>query len=516
MSINFIPNDPLAITDLPTRQVNPRPDRAATVAGLNFSGPVAALGLYAVDTPEFLYWQSREACLAAIEAWESFSGSTLKVWQGNRNLLLFHFDAGNDLNAYYDRKSLSFYHASQSATTKVYYAGASTDTVAHETGHGILDSFQPDFWNSSLFEVNSFHEAFGDCVALLTALNDQATRAKILANIASANFVEAISEELCEGVKQIVGAKHNAAVPRHAKNLHQYVIPSTLPEPFSAQDGPGVLIHEEHSFSRVFTGCFYDTILNIFNAPASAKNENALLVAAQTAGKLLYQAATQAPQKLRFFREIGRAMVLADRQVNAGTNESAIRSAFEGHDIPISLDFALSPEIALDGKAPALGARASLVASARKDLMGRLGAAPGAKSAFSAIEIGAVRVGQLVHQRAVELGGVDQRLTGVVAMAAQTVLLGHSGGRAAVLGALPQVDNTDAEVRAYIGSLVKNGAIDFAGVGGAGPRKRGMVALRPSSPRTSITHAIRSIRGQKTLVRLRFACGCGSIPVKRR
>ena len=45
MSINFIPNDPLAITDLPTRQVNPRPDRAATVAGLNFSGPVAALGL---------------------------------------------------------------------------------------------------------------------------------------------------------------------------------------------------------------------------------------------------------------------------------------------------------------------------------------------------------------------------------------------------------------------------------------------------------------------------------------
>jgi hypothetical protein len=509
MSINCIPNDPLAIGDLPIRKVTPRPDRPANRAGLILTGTVTE-DTYDVGTPEFLFWQSREACLAAIEAWESLTDATFKAWQANRKLLKLAPDEGVDLNAFYDRRSLSFFHSSGGG--KTYFSGASTDVVAHETGHGILDSFRPEFWDSNLFEVNSFHEAFGDCVALLTAFNDKETRVAVLSTLEGKNFVEGTAEELSDGIRVIISATHNAAAPRRARSRLKHAIPSTLPDFGSPADGPGKLINEIHSFAQIFSGCFYDTIVNIYKSSNSA-TERSLLTAAQSAGRLLFEAASQAPQKLRFFREVGRAMILADQHINKGANETAIRGAFEGHGIPISLGFALSPETALDGGAPKLGASPKLATSVKRDLMRRLGAVPSGKAVFRAIEIGKVKVGEFVHQRAVELGNLDKRLEDVVAMAPQTVLLGDSGGRAAVLGMMPQAENTIDEVHAFVRSLVRNGAIDF----GDGPTRpkakaKGLTAhTRQELPPAPVTHVIKKVRGQKMLVRVRFVCGCGSV-----
>jgi hypothetical protein len=491
MSINYVPNDPLAIGDLPMRKVTPRRDRPANRAGLILTNSVAE-DTFDVGTPEYLFWQSREACLAAIEAWESLTDATFKAWQADRKSLKLIADAGLDVNAFYDRNSLSFFHASGGG--KMYLSGASTDVVAHETGHGILDSFRPEFWDSNLFEVNSFHEAFGDCVALMTAFNDKETRVAVLPTLEGKNLVEGTAEELSDGIRVIIGATHNAAAPRRARNRFKHAIPSTLPDFASPDDGPGKLINEIHSFAQIFSGCFYDTLVNIYKLNGTA-TEKSLLIAAQTAGRLLFQAASQAPQKLRFFREVGRAMVLADQQINKGANETAIREAFEGHGIPISLGFALSPETALDGGAPTLGA------------------APGGKVAFNAIEIGKVKVGEFVHQRAVELGNLDRRLEDVVAMAPQTVLVGDSGGRAAVLGVMPHGESTIDEVQAFVRSLVRKGAIDFGEAKPARKKKgKGMVASKDQPlPPAPVTHVIKKVRGQKMLVRTRFACGCGSV-----
>jgi hypothetical protein len=509
MSINYVPNDPLAIGDLPMRKVTPRRDRPANRAGLILTNSVAE-DTFDVGTPEYLFWQSREACLAAIEAWESLTDATFKAWQADRKSLKLIADAGLDVNAFYDRNSLSFFHASGGG--KMYLSGASTDVVAHETGHGILDSFRPEFWDSNLFEVNSFHEAFGDCVALMTAFNDKETRVAVLPTLEGKNLVEGTAEELSDGIRVIIGATHNAAAPRRARNKFKHAIPSTLPDFASPDDGPGKLINEIHSFAQIFSGCFYDTLVNIYKSNGTA-TEKSLLIAAQTAGRLLFQAASQAPQKLRFFREVGRAMVLADQQINKGANETAIREAFEGHGIPISLGFALSPETALDGGAPTLGAAPKLAASVKKDIMGRLGAAPGGKVAFNAIEIGKVKVGEFVHQRAVELGNLDRRLEDVVAMAPQTVLVGDSGGRAAVLGVMPHGESTIDEVQAFVRSLVRKGAIDFGEAKPARKKKgKGMVASKDQPlPPAPVTHVIKKVRGQKMLVRTRFACGCGSV-----
>ena len=67
--------------------------------------------------------------------------------------------------------------------TKSTWSGASTDVVAHESGHALLDQSRPDLWDSSYPETNAFHEAFGDCMALLTAFADPATRTAVFSPI---------------------------------------------------------------------------------------------------------------------------------------------------------------------------------------------------------------------------------------------------------------------------------------------------------------------------------------------
>jgi hypothetical protein len=202
MPINFIPNDPLAQNSVPIRQVSPHPDRPANRAGFNFFNAVPE-GLFNPGTPEFLFWQCREAALSALEVWESLNGNLSRWGRARpdpRRLSLIQ-DGGDDLNAGYDGQSLEFFH--HTTGNKTTQAAASTDVVAHEAGHAFLDTLRPEIFLSSVTEQGAFHEAFGDCMALLTALFDRRTRQALLAatpNLGAANFLEATAEDLSDGV----------------------------------------------------------------------------------------------------------------------------------------------------------------------------------------------------------------------------------------------------------------------------------------------------------------------------
>src|SRR4029434_3475827 len=147
MPINFIPNDPLSGT-LSTRQKAPRPNRPTNRAGFNFVN-AASEGLFNPGTAQFLFWQTREAALAALEVWEALNGN-LSSWArartpSRRKLALLQ-DDGEDLNAFYDGQSLpSFHHATGNKTP---FSGASTDVVAHEAGHALLDTVRPPLFES--------------------------------------------------------------------------------------------------------------------------------------------------------------------------------------------------------------------------------------------------------------------------------------------------------------------------------------------------------------------------------
>src|SRR6476661_8145466 len=121
MSINFIPNDPSAGSTAPPLRVQAKhANRPAARADFTLTN-TSAEGTSAPGTAQFLFWQCREAAMAALDAFEGVAG-TFTRWQGNRRAVALRQDAGVDLNAYYDRTSFSFFHQAVSGTT--YYSGA--------------------------------------------------------------------------------------------------------------------------------------------------------------------------------------------------------------------------------------------------------------------------------------------------------------------------------------------------------------------------------------------------------
>jgi hypothetical protein len=499
MTINFIPNDPLAGSAAPL--LRPQPKHANRPAGrasfsLSNGSPEATLQ---PGAPGFLFWQCREAAFSALDAWEAATGKFPK-WQGNRSRIALLQDAGVDLNAFYDRSSFSFFH--RQIQNDVVFSGVSTDVVAHEVGHGLLDAIRSDLWDSPFLETGAFHEAFGDCVAILTALHDKPTREALLASTATLsqqNFVESTAEQLADAIRRLLPT-HSAAEPRHAFNTFQFAIPETLPD----DGGPGSLINEVHSFGMLFSGCFYDLLVAIF-ASHAAKTEAELLAAANTAGGLLAAAARTAVITPRFFQSVGRAMVLADSSLNGGVNRDRIRTAFEGHGIMLGANSLLAPAAALAGPEPK-GRRTTLTASTRKDLSARLGTQPGAKLAVDSIELGGQRFARAVHRQKVALGALDNRLKGVTVEAAVPVVVGGSRGRAAIMGTLPEPVSTEREVKAFVESLLAHGQIEFAAPAGG---RRSRAAAAKTSPISRETHRVRTAGGRKILERVRFHCGCG-------
>ena len=68
--IRFLPADPLADSESRERRIRPHGDRPTSSARFKLKGSVD-VGIYELGTPEFLYWQCREAAHVALDAWEA-------------------------------------------------------------------------------------------------------------------------------------------------------------------------------------------------------------------------------------------------------------------------------------------------------------------------------------------------------------------------------------------------------------------------------------------------------------
>lgn len=510
MSINFSPNDPLAEALAPSRVVTPRANRTAAQAGFTFVGQTAE-GEFEPGTPQHLFWQCREAALLAVEVWERLNGP-LTRWSAqtvNPKKLMLVQDGGDQLNAGYDRASLAFFHHATGGHTT--FSGASTDVVTHEAGHAFLDAVRPELFGTASTEDGAFHEAFGDSMALIVALSDADIRRALLTqspDLGTTNFVATLMEDLADGVKRARGATHPASKPREALNTFKFELPTTLP----TTGGPDVLTSEVHSFSRIFTGCLYDLIRNLFTAGA-AQDSAALLAASQTAGRMLIGAAKKAPASLRFFQSVGRTMVLND-DAAGGQHREAISVAFAQHGVFLGSSAVLMPRMALAGRAPSVHAgmkTAALASDTLGDIRRRIDAPRGARMAVAAIDLGAAQFVEAVHHREVALGSLAKELKGVVAVAPESVIVGGSGGTAAAFSALPDPTSTTDEVLKFVETLLAHERIDLGGRPRRAAAVRGRRALREADgARTPVlpTHVVKTRGGKKILTRVRFLCGC--------
>ena len=499
--INFIPNDPLALSEVPMRQVAPRPDRPTDRAGITLDGAATAAEVYPLDDGRFVGWQARQAAVLAVEAWEAVLGQPITSWakeSANPASLRVLPDHGEDMNAYYDRKGVWFFHKFRDGATE--FSGASTDVVSHEVGHAILDGIRPDLFDLDFREAGGFHEAFGDVTALVTALADRETRETLLKsspNLGTANFVEATAEDLSDTVRRVLGPMHPAAKPRHALNTFRWQLPETMP----SWGGPDDMIDEVHSIGRIISGCFYDLLRSIF-ARSGSSGQDQLWAATCTAGKLFHEAAKTAPALPRFFRSVGRAMVLADQSLYNGANRDLIGQAFNGHGLALGAQSFLAPEIALAGAPPVLDRRrgaATLQPATLRDLRQRMGAPARARANVDLMQLGDSTVANVAIRHEVSLDTVDKRLRGVVAPVSSVALVGESGGSAAMLFAARPGVPTD-EVLGFVQSLVNHDQVAF---GGQDTKRRGAAQTRLRAG--GQTHAIRSRGGKKVLYRVRFA-----------
>lgn len=483
--IHFIPNDPLAAAQNEVRQVVPRPDRKPDEAGFSVGGNEPE-DLYSVGTSGFVRWQARQAAILAVEAWEAATDTSVDSWAAEvphpRTLPVLP-DAGVDLNAFYDRTSLSFFH--RKLPGKTVFTGGHTDVVSHETGHAMLDALRPDLWDANLLEVGAAHEAVGDIVAHITALSDPDTRRVLLAppfDVGTPNFVEATAEELSDAVRIAIGPQHPASNPRRALNAFQWQLPETMP----VHGGPDDMIAEVHSMARILTGCFYDLLRNVF----ANRDEAALWDATRLCARLLHKALANALEVPRFFRSIGRQLVLADAAQNGGAHRGAIEQAFAGHSIALGAAALLAPELTLRGKAPEVTPRAAAVADATiSDLRRHLdvGDAP---AAVSPVDLSDTTVAKVSFTVDVPLDEVDDRLRGVVCPVRVPALVGESGGAAALLSA-PRPDASTEETQQFVRVLIAHDQVGFD-------------TPSPSAPQR--THQVQTYEGKRELRRVAFAC----------
>jgi len=284
------------------------PDLEKTPLAFEFVGPRPPPGIYVEGTPQFRYWTAAEALRRAADFWAPL---TKADWHGGGPLVVL-LDDGEDLNAYYTRAALVFCHGPSEDGTV--WSGESPDIVCHELGHAILDSIRPELWDATSHEAAAFHESFGDISAILSALQLPSVRAAVRADTGGKLYRNSRLSRLGEQIGAAVRLFHPDAVEpdclRNAVNSFTYVNPLTLPQMAPSS----MLSSEPHSFSRIFTGAFFEVLAGVVTAKLRKEKDTptfdqALLEASDETAEILIAGIVAAPLAPNFFAQVASAMV---------------------------------------------------------------------------------------------------------------------------------------------------------------------------------------------------------------
>jgi hypothetical protein len=279
-------------------------------------------------TAEFRYWTAAEALRRGADLWGALlPGLSWEVGP----ILPVDLDFGVDLNAFYDRVGLKFFHGV--AAGRTVFSGESPDVVCHELGHALLDSFKPQLFDAASIEVAAFHESFGDMSALLSALQLPSVREGVLAEtggvLRRASRLSRLAEQLGSAIRQSAPSAVEPDCLRNAVNSFFYRDPDTLPTTAPATS----LSSEPHSFSRVFTGAFFEGLAGML-ATQDTTDEAALLQVSQDIGAILVQGIRAASVVPTFFSQVAASMLaVAASRFSAQGYEAPLRSGFVRHGV---------------------------------------------------------------------------------------------------------------------------------------------------------------------------------------
>jgi hypothetical protein len=292
----------------------PIPDLAKKPLAFSFPKPTPPPAQYNTQTPQFRYWTAAEALRRGADYWAK--RVPIKEWEVGPILKVI-LDEAVELNAYYDRKALNFFHGPSPGGTV--YSGESPDIVCHEMGHAVLDSFKPQLWGVASDEAAAFHESFADISAIMSALQLPSLRTAILSDTGGHLYSNSRLSRLAVQLGAAIRAQQPDAVDpdclRNVVNSFLYQDPAGLPQSAPASQ----LSSEPHSFSRVFTGAFYEALGSLLAVaavdPAHPAEQELLAVANDLAG-ILVTAIKKASVVPNWYAQVAGGMVQAAGAVN--------------------------------------------------------------------------------------------------------------------------------------------------------------------------------------------------------
>ena len=355
ISVNGWEDDP----EPAVRISQPVPDLAHRPLAFAFSGPNPQPDAYAQGTAGFRFWAAASALRRGADFWAPLI-NPVNHWQPGDTLRVI-LDKGEDLNAFYDRNALNFFHG-PGANGELVFSGESPDVACHEMGHAILDSIKPELWDG-LQEAAAFHEGFADVSAILSALQLPSLRAAILTDTGGHLYRSSRLSRLAEQLGSAIRAQEPDAVDpdclRNVVNSFTYQDPVELPHSAPASQ----VSSEPHSFSRIVSGAIFETLAGILSA--SSPNPNAptaddLARVSVEMGHILVQAIVAAPAAPNFYAQVASQMVRVSETTNANY-PSVLRGVFVRRGI-LSLDAASNLQALAALPAPAAAPTQSLLA----------------------------------------------------------------------------------------------------------------------------------------------------------
>ena len=328
------PGDPKATPALTPIQV-PAPNPAAKPLPFKISAKTPPPQVYQPGTPEFLYYANAAALRRTADFWGGILPSSTS-WEVGA-VLPVDLDSGEDFNAFYtrggggDAPGLHFFHGAVSGRT--YYSGESPDVCCHEMGHAVLDSIRPQLFEAQTIEAAAFHESFGDMSGLLSALQVPSFRQALLSETGGkldrSSRWSRLAEQLAAAIRIIQPDAVDPDCLRNGFNSFFYTDPQTLPPSAPASQ----ISSEPHSFSRVFTAAFVDSLAGIFAGQAT-QDSNGLVKASQDAANILIGGILNAPVVPDYYSQVAANIVqFAEGSPFNGKYRDLLKSSFVRHGI---------------------------------------------------------------------------------------------------------------------------------------------------------------------------------------
>ena len=423
--------------------------------GVVIAGQQPPARCYVTSSPAFRYWNAADALARTTRFWAGIIPSSTR-WTCGTDLTAL-IDAGRDLNAYYDRKQLCFFHAPVDGTTV--YSGESPDVVCHELGHAVLDALAPALWNAASIEAAAMHEAFGDISAMLSALQLPSVRRAVVketdGQFTRSSRLSRLAEQLGWAIRQSHPDAVEADCLRNAANSFFYAEPESLPPMAPAV----VLSSEPHSFSRVLSAAWLDVLAGM--AAVNGADADSLAVVSRDAGALIARAVQGARVTPNYFAQVSAEALRADAFLFKGRYRAVLQRAFVGRGVLSSASAASVP--------------------VRERRQGRANAA-------------AVRPSTERRRLSIDGATYGLRLTHVVVDAPLSTSGRGATAAAADLGPLAPTTAERAS-RAFVEDLLRRDRIDAGGL---------ELAASGASRPSRATHALERHGREVVLVRTRF------------